>query len=572
MYDTVVVAVLVTCTLQTTLAGMDVQCPPWFISYNSNSRCSFPQCICSDRLPYMIKCIQREHASYLRLGHCAFYNSDSNDTIVAPCPYVFPGHLFEEHFLQLPEKRNSLNSFICTRLNREVGNSMCGRCANGTGPSVNSVGIQCVECRAINILYYLLLQYLPATITFLVVLLFRINVTSAPMAHYVLFCNGVAVFFRSEAGFYTIFSFSETPYKYSLRAFLTLNSVWSFDLLYFVSPALCLSPHIEEINIPYLDTLATLYPFLLLLLAYVVIEFHSRDFRPVVTLCKPLHRILVRFRRSWNPDASLVQAFATIFFISYSKLLFMAYIPFDRSDFMNEKGHVLTDFEVTYIDPTVPFGHRKHIYIMIFSICILFFIVMPPILILMFYPTRLFGKLQSRLSPRMNISLFIFVNTFQGCYKDGTNGTRDYRAISGGVLAGCMFLIAVVRGASLLNEVNDREPMLSWQIPIILMIALSVAIAVLRPYKSEAANHSGVTVFAVLAACATLYISILTATLNTNIIIVSIALLSLPHCVFYGYVVYRLGKLLKQANVKAAIGKWCSRQSRGEVEPLVHHA
>ena len=562
MYDIVVVAVLVTCTLQTTLAGMDVQCPPWFISYNSNSRCSFPQCICSDHLPYMIKCIQREHASYLRLGHCAFYNTDSNDTIVAPCPYVFPGHLFEEHFLQLPEKRNSLNSFICTRLNREVGNSMCGRCANGTGPSVNSVGIQCVECRAINILYYLLLQYLPATITFLVVLLFRINVTSAPMAYYVLFCNGVAVFFRTSSGFYTTFAFSETPYKYSLRAFLTLNSVWSFDLLYFVSPALCLSPHIEEINIPYLDTLATLYPFLLLLLAYVVIEFHSCDFRPVVTLCKPLHRILVRFRRSWNPNASLVQAFATVFYISYSKLLFMVYIPFARSDFMNEKGHVLTDFEVTYIDPTVPFGHRKHIYIMIFSICILFFIVMPPILILMFYPTRVFGKLQGHLSPRMNLSLFIFVNTFQGCYKDGTNGTRDYRTFSGGYLALCVLLLVIQSSTSSLIEVNDREPMLSRQIPIFMLIALLVANAVLRPYKSEVANHSVVTLLALMIVCYTLLNVFDSATTHT-IIIVFIALLSLPHCVFYGYVVYRLGKLLKQANVIAAIG-----MTRG---PLLNH-
>lgn len=57
--------------------------------------------------------------------------------------------------------------------------------------------------------------------------------------------------------------------------------------------------------------LTTLYPFFLLVLAYVVIELHSRDFKPVVNLCRPLHQILIRWRRSWNPRASLVQPFST---------------------------------------------------------------------------------------------------------------------------------------------------------------------------------------------------------------------------------------------------------------------
>ena len=162
---------------------------------------------------------------------------------------------------------------------------MCGRCANGTGPSVTSIGSQCVKCSTVNILYYLLLQYLPATIVFLLVLVVRINVTSAPIAHYVLFCNAVAVYFRSHTGYFTIILFALTSYWYInlLRAFFTLNAIWSFDPLYFVSPALCLSPQIEDIHVAYIDTLATLYPFLLLMLTYTLIELHARDYRPIVS-------------------------------------------------------------------------------------------------------------------------------------------------------------------------------------------------------------------------------------------------------------------------------------------------
>ena len=293
-----------------------------------------------------------------------------------------------------------------------------------------------MKCSSVNILYYLLLQYLPATIIFLLVLLARINVTSAPMAHYVLFCNGVALFFRSHTGLFTIFAFTETSYRYSVKAFLTLNAIWSFDPLCFVSPALCLSPQIEDIYIPYIDTLATLYPILLLMLTYVLIELHARDFRPIVTLWKPFHGTLVRLRNSWNPNKiSLVQAFANLFYISYTKLLFLVYFPFSSSTFMDENGNVLSKFKVTYIDQTVPYLHHKHIYLMAFSACVLIFIVIPPILILMMYSTRLCATLRNHIiSPRLNIALLTFVNTsrlLQGRHKWNSRLSHSIWRLSG---------------------------------------------------------------------------------------------------------------------------------------------
>ena len=75
-----------------------------------------------------------------------------------------------------------------------------------------------------NILYYYLLQYLPATLVFLFVLVVQIDVTSAPMAHYVLFCNALAVYMRSTPSLFTGFDVSGNTYRYILRAFLTLNS------------------------------------------------------------------------------------------------------------------------------------------------------------------------------------------------------------------------------------------------------------------------------------------------------------------------------------------------------------
>ena len=475
-----------------------VHCPPWFISYAnttiSNTTQPYSHCVCSQQLPFRVYCIQGSLCSYLRLGNCAFWDNGSSSTMVGSCPYVFLHHTYVDTKLELPQDVYALNSFLCTeKLNRDVDehSSSCGRCADGRGPSVTTVGSQCVYCSAVNILYYCLLQYLPATIIFLLILIIQIDLTSAPMAHYVLFCNALAIYFRTaSSGLLTIFGLHGTINRFILGAFLMLNSIWSFDPLYPVSPPLCLSPYIQDIDRPYIKMLATIYPFALLVLAYIGIELHSRDVRLVVLLWRPLHRRLIRCRRSWNPNASLVQAFATVFYISYVKLIFLVFIPFDGTYFANEHGTIRNVF-VTHVDPTIPFAHSKHICLMAFSLCILAFIVMPPIVVLMAYPTQLFRKLQNHLSPRLNLAIDTFVNTYQGCYKDGTNGTRDYRSWSGGFLAIYVLILIAGAGANGLVDLNKRQPVMEMQTIIISTVTLSVAFAVLRPYKSNIANITG---------------------------------------------------------------------------------
>ena len=537
------------CTLVTLLVASIVQaesssaspCPPWFI-FNANISTNTPKyshCFCSYLLPYRIMCDQMKYTSYLNLGNCAFLDNVTGDTIVGDCPYMFPGHLFVDHLLKLPQDVTELNSVMCDSLSREVGQSMCGRCANGTGPSVTSLGSQCVECKVMSVLYYILLRYLPATIIFLLILLFQINVASAPMAHYILYSNVLIICIQSNVGFFTTFSFADTYYNFIVRAFLALSAIWSFNPLFAISPPACFSTHIEDIDILYLEMLATLYPFFLLVLAYVVIELHARGFKPVVFLWRPLHQSFIRWRRSWNPRASLVQSFATIFFISYANLIFLVGVPLRHIDFTNQHGNIMYNFTTTYIDPTVHYGDHKHFYLMVFSAVIFIFIILPPILILMAYPTRLFRRLQNRLSSRVNLSIETFVSTFQGCYKDGLNGTRDYRSLSGGILAIFVIVMMVGYGVGMSVEAHDRQPIILQQVNILIMIVCALIMVVLRPYKSEIANFTGVCLPAVLAAGLTFYISLFTSIHHVNwIIFMGCVVLSLPHCCFYCYVLY----------------------------------
>ena len=536
-------SVCVFVTLLSTLSVMGTveECPPWFTLDNQTS--PFPQCVCSDVMDYEIICDQRKQMSFLRLGYCAFKESTINDVVVAHCPYVFPEHLVAEGHIPLPNKSSELNQFICGNLNRDIGTPLCGRCTNGTGPSLYFFGSQCVSCSTVNVIYYILLRYLPTTILFVALIVFQINITSAPMAHYILFCNSVVLYTDSIAGWYANLLHTAAYKHVSIVGifFLTLNAIWTLDFFYFASPPLCVSPQVEEIHIPFLDTLATLYPFILLLLTYVGIELHAHDCKAVVCLWRLLHKTCTRFRRTWDPNASMIQAFAALFFLSYTKFIVLMYEPLLISLVVNKENKVVST--VSYIDPTIYIFSHKHWYLLSLSLFILVFIILPPLLLLILFPTRLFKKLSRHLKPRRIISIQTFVDTFHGCCKDGTNGTQDYRAVSGYILAICALFPAM---QIIVISLGHRMHSLPFAAFIIFYLSLTVMCALLRPYKNKMANISGMTLPALWASVIALWTVTITIRDILIVDIISYFLLSLPHCVFYGCIVCRLVKLLKQ--------------------------
>ena len=155
----------------------------------------------------------------------------------------------------LPANVSELNTVVCGNLTREVKGPMCGSCTANTGPSIYFVGSRCVHCSPVNILYYPLLQYRPSTLIFLLVIIFRPNIMSAPMLHYVLFCNFTVFVSRSILWLYVQSDRLTTVLE---KSTLTLSAIWSFDVLLYVSLPLCISQHMEEIYILSLDFVATI--------------------------------------------------------------------------------------------------------------------------------------------------------------------------------------------------------------------------------------------------------------------------------------------------------------------------
>ena len=77
-----------------------------------------------------------------------------------------------------------------------------------------------------------------------------------------------------------------------------------------------------------------------------------------------------------------------------------------------------------YYDASIAYFGKEHLPYAVLALVVLFIFVLLPTVLLLLYPMRCFQKCLGHCGLRCH-ALHIFMDTFQGCYKDGTNGTRD---------------------------------------------------------------------------------------------------------------------------------------------------
>ena len=157
-----------------------------------------------------------------------------------------------------------------------------------------------------------------------------------------------------------------------------------------------------------------LYSIILIFTTYVCIKLHNNNFRPVVWLWKPFHRHFVHFRRRWDSKASIINAFTTFLLLSFFKILFVSFtLLYTFSSKALNKCFL-------YYDPTVECNSQNHTIFSAVAVCVLVIFIVSPTVLFILYPTRLFRKCVSCCGFRRWHALHMFVESFQGQYKDGT--------------------------------------------------------------------------------------------------------------------------------------------------------
>ena len=177
----------------------------------------------------------------------------------------------------------------------------------------------------------------------------------------------------------------------------------------------------------------------------------------------------------WNPKASIVGTFATFLTLAYNKLIIVSAELLNGSKVTDIQGN---SFQYLLLAPTVPYFGKQHLPYAILAIVIFSAFNALPSLLLISYPTKIFQKLLGCMKIRWP-ALHIFADVFQGCYKNRTDSTNDYR-----YFAAYYFIMRVV---IFLFKIA-LEFRLSWIIPAVVPIIGSLLFALLHPYKKNWLN------------------------------------------------------------------------------------
>ncbi len=244
----------------------DSMCHTWFTCKSDKS------CECENSSNDAIVCDNVKQISAVLDCHCVTYNETSQSIYVGACffscEHLRDANKNESHsvYHYLPKSPKILvNNSVCTYFHRT--GLLCGDCKDGYSPLVLSYSLSCVKCPdgLRNWWHFILVGFCPLTILYFIVVLFNINVTSSHLRG-VSQMGSIPAFVRVVYAALSIY-----PLQFKIvKVLIAFYSFWNLDMLRSIIPDTCFN--VSTVQALALEYLIALYPFLLIILSYVIIE------------------------------------------------------------------------------------------------------------------------------------------------------------------------------------------------------------------------------------------------------------------------------------------------------------
>ena len=442
-------------------------CPPTLF-------CEEGECVCGKYPSNFIKC--SGFKPFVKRQYCVTYNEDLNITLVGHCSFIVDRHELEtmaKLFYQLPPSVHHLDHVMCGLYNRT--GTLCGRCLPGHYPLAYSFNMTCVPCPHVhwNWFRYIMAAYLPLTAFCIVMLFFKINITSSHLFAVVYFCQAITmpIVLRGLFATWKV----NSPSFAIVKVIISLYSVWNLDFFRPFYSDLCLG--IGILPTLALDYVVAVYPLLLMALTYLFIHLHDKNYRVIVFMWSPFRKLCKFFRQNWDIRTSVIDAFSTFFLLCNVKFLS---VSVDLLSPVNVFQLYPLKFNHTvglFYAANIEYFSSEHLPYALLAIAVLCVFVILPLFVLALYQFALFQRLLNLFKFRWYV-LQTFMDSFHSVYKDGTQHatpTRDYRWF-----VSAFFLVRI---AQYVNY-NLSDSSLFTSLTATLLIFFTLSLSILRPFSS----------------------------------------------------------------------------------------
>lgn len=405
-------------------------CPTWFVFNSTTGKCE-----CGDNLGGVVICDSEFIRIYILNCYCM--TTDARKGVaVGSCAtncFISKSNRSFGSYDKLPTKLNELNGAMCQGyLHR--GGRFCGKCKDDHYPLVYSYDKECTECTnsKYNWLKFLVAAYVPLTVFFIAVVSIGISASSPQLDAFVVYSQTIA----SPANVRMVLEATQYYPSTAIPSRLvgTLYGIWNLDFFRTLLPPICLK--ISTLQALALDYLIAFYPLLLIISTYILIHLYDRRFCLVVCMWRPFSRAFKSFSNKINIKSSIINTFVTFLLLSYVKLLSVSSDLLNFTRAYSPEGKVVGTY--LYYDGSIEYFGKEHLPYAILAIIITVIFIILPFLLSILHPLRCLKGCIGRW-PAFRICL----DSYQGYYKDGTEGTRDCRCFSSLYLFARIALIIV---------------------------------------------------------------------------------------------------------------------------------
>ena len=397
-------------------------CPTWYYESNNTGGC-----ICGSELGGGLICHQYTQTVEISADFCMTYDDHTQEVFAGDCAYGYSSNMSNRRYSIVESNYTSLNSSQCASYNRK--GLFCGECRDGFGPAVYSFDLKCANCStmptALAIAAYCLLEFVPITIFFFIVVIFHLQIMSGPLIGYVIFCQSMIITLQYSRYLYpSIFAKLSSPIAVLGHAGLVLCGIWNLDFFRFIIPSFCISERLTNLHLQMLGFCTAFYPLFLVIVSYLAIEMRARY--------NLIRKCVCKLNSTRNVSHSIIHTFATFTILSVFSVMCQGYAVLQASRVLDVHGNVRKT--VVFCESTIVLFSYEHLPYVFATLFTAFILVVCPGLLLCVYPTRVYAKLSRCISVRKQIAVKIFVESIHSGFKDGLNGTRDYRMIPGVII------------------------------------------------------------------------------------------------------------------------------------------
>ncbi len=480
--------VLVTASAFPTISGELAPCPTWYHNVSSG------RCECNDGLRGRVRCEIKGRVK-VSSYYCMTYDNTSRKTSVGDCPFS-ARRMLDDLMTEQPRDRNKLNNFTCGWLRRQ--GILCSHCKESLGVAVLSYKYECTKCLGYfkGWLLYSVLALLPITIFFLIVIFCNIRAAAAHMNAVI--CISQLILFGLDLSPSSITGSD----NYLILFMVTIGGMWNLDFFRYFYPSFCISPHYSTLSVISFEYIIAFYPLVLVFLTYISIELYDRDYAVMQFLWKPFEWCSsILQRNNWkfisynsiNAKSNIISAFATFIVLAYSKIVYTCCVLLSTTWIWNNNinGRLIdpSSYHLKF-NASIHYNSAEHKPYLILSVSVLIIFNLLPIILLFAYPIKIFQRGLNSI-PCVNWHyLHTFMDCFQGCYKNGTNNTRDYR-----YFAGIYLLIRLAYQISAVIDMNYKNDYFYVLVPYL----ASLLFGIFRPYRVSFYNRLDCAYFGFLA-------------------------------------------------------------------------